>query len=268
MLQKLIDNEEERNLQKVKNYIAICEEKFPKVAIVKTNPNDEPSERYTRIKKAKMEDNKINACICIAESNDELIKIVNELNQDDTITGIIIQAPFGPGITMKAQDVFDLVNPKKDIDRLHSKWYYDRDENNLPLTALGMYKILKNFEKEEKMNLLFYGNGLTTNKRLFLKMFDEGKLDCRIANSKTPEYSVDELVEWSDIIVASTGIPEVLECSGKYIISPTIAKTENGMRSDLKHNCRECNKVHNILGGIGKLTTSELLVRAYEDILK
>lgn len=268
MLQKLIDNEEERNLQKVRNYMTICEEKFPNVAIVKTNPNDEPSERYTRIKKAKMEDYKIVPHIYVASNNEELIRVVDELNANKEITGVIIQAPFGPGITMDTQEVFDLVNPKKDIDRLHSKWYYNRNEKNLPLTALGIYKILKNFEKENKMNLLFYGNGLTTNKRLFLKMFDEGKLDCRIMNSKTPKYSVDELVEWADIIVASTGIPEVLECSGKFIISPTIAKTENGMRSDLKHNCREVNYVHNILGGIGKLTTSELLVRAYEDTIK
>lgn len=268
MLQKLIDNEEERNLQKVRNYMAICEEKIPRVAIVKTNLKDAPSELYTRIKKEKMENHAIVPHIYEVENQDDLIELIGILNKTENISGIIIQYPFGPGITMKTQDVFDLVDPKKDIDRLHSKWYYDRDENNLPLTALGMYKILKNFEKKEKMNLLFYGNGLTTNKRLYLKMLDEGKFDCRIVNSKTPEHSVDELVEWSDIIIAATGIPEVLECSGKYIISPTIAKTENGMRSDLKHNCRECNEVHKISGGIGKLTTSELLVRAYEDILK
>lgn len=265
MLQKLIDNEEERNLLKVRNYMALCEEKFPQVAIIKTNPKDEPSERYTKIKKEKMENHKIIPHIFEAETNEQLLKIVDELNNNENITGIIIQFPFGPGITMETQEVFDLVNPKKDIDRLHSKWYYNRSENNLPLTALGMYKLLKNFEDK---NVLFYGNGLTTNKRLFLKMFDEGRLDCRIVNSKTPEHSVQELVEWSEIIVISTGIPEILECAGKYIISPTIAKTENGMRSDLKHFCRPDNEVHNILGGIGKLTTSELLVRAYEDILK
>jgi 5,10-methylene-tetrahydrofolate dehydrogenase/methenyl tetrahydrofolate cyclohydrolase len=74
------------------------------------------------------------------------------------------------------------------------------------------------------------------------------------------------MIEWADIIVSSTGIPNILECEGKFVISPTICKTEEGFRGDLRHDLREVNKVHKILGGIGKLTTSALLRRAYEDV--
>lgn len=267
MLQKLIEKEESKNLYKVNNYITLCEEinKFPEVAIVKTNLSDEPSERYTKAKKNHLTSNKCKAHIYEANTNNELISLIHRLNLDENITGIIIQAPFGKGITMETQEVFDLVSPEKDIDRLHSKWYYDKNPKNLPLTAYGIYKILYQYPKFNK--ILFYGNGLTTNKRLFLHMFDKGDYDCRIINSKTPIKSKNELITWSDIIVAATGVPEILECRDKIVISPTIHKSDNGFRSDLKQECKEFNLTHKVIGGIGKLTTSQLLVRAFEDVL-
>lgn len=264
MLQKNIEIISESN-EKMTEIYSIEGKKKPFVAIVSTNPDDEPSERYMRNKVKKLKDNKCEAQVYSANDDKSLVELIKTLNQHADITSIIIQAPFGEGIKMPAQDVFDLVVPEKDIDRLHSKWYYDKNEINLPLTALGIYRLIeKQFSSGKR--ILFYGNGLTTNKRLFLKMFDEGIHDCRIANSKTPDDSVKELIEWADIIVSATGIPEILECEGKHVISPTIAKTEDGFRGDLKHDLRDKNHVHNVLGGIGKLTTSMLIRRAYEDI--
>lgn len=264
MLQKNIDLISEKN-EMVSQLYKDEGVKKPFVAIVSTNPFDEPSERYMRNKVIKLESKGCEAQVYSAENNKDLVDLITNLNQHADVTSIIIQAPFGDKITMETQDVFDLVDPKKDIDRLHSKWYYDKKETNLPLTALGIYRLIqKQFSRGKK--ILFYGNGLTTNKRLYLKMFDEGTHDCRIANSKTPNDSIKELIEWADIIVSATGIPEILECEGKHVISPTIAKTENGFRGDLKHELRDKNHVHNVLGGIGKLTTSMLVRRAYEDI--
>ncbi|MGL6099133.1 MAG: tetrahydrofolate dehydrogenase/cyclohydrolase catalytic domain-containing protein [Fusobacteriaceae bacterium] len=239
--------------------------KKPFVAIIKTNPNDEPSERYTKKKIELLENFGCKSKAFIVENDNELKKLINKLNMNDNVTSIIIQAPFGKGIALESQEIFDLVDLKKDIDRLSSKWYYNKNEKNLPLTANGIYEVInRNFKIGTK--ILFYGNGLTTNKRLFLKMFDEGKYDCRIINSKTPKASKNDAIEWSNVIVSSTGIPGILECENKYVISPTIAKTEEGFRGDLKHELRDLNKVHKVLGGIGKLTTSTLVRRAYEDL--
>ncbi|MGL6100922.1 MAG: tetrahydrofolate dehydrogenase/cyclohydrolase catalytic domain-containing protein [Fusobacteriaceae bacterium] len=261
-IEKIFKENEERS----ENY-SLENERKPFVAIIKTNPEDEPSERYTKKKMALLADYSCGSRAYNVESDDELIATIDHLNRNDLVTSIIVQAPFGKNITIPTQEVFDLVVPKKDIDRLHSKWYYDRDKKNLPLTAYGMYELIdRNFDKGA--NVLFYGNGLTTNKRLFLKMFDEGKHDCRIINSKTPSLSKTDMILWADLIVSATGIPEVLECVGKYVISPTIAKTENGFRGDLTHSLREHNFVHNVLGGIGKLTTSALIRRAFEDAKK
>lgn len=264
MLQEIIDKLEEKNIKEVNDS---ADEKKAYVAVVCSNPEDEPSERYVKNKCKKMESHGIHSEVVNVNTDKELTNEIERLNNDERVTAIIVQAPLGKNITLSSQKVFDLVRPEKDIDRLNSCFYYDKEPENLPLTALGIYRLIEEILKKENINdektkVLFYGNGLTTNKRLFLKMFDEGVTDCRIINSKTPKHSKDELIKWADIIVSSTGIPEVLKCNGKIVISPTITKTKEGFRSDLEHNHRNYNKVHNVLGGIGKLTTSNLLRRA------
>lgn len=272
MIQKVINELEETFLSVTKAY----KENYklePCIAIINTNINDEPSQRYIRNKRKKCEDYGIKTTVHEPTNMDELYNTISNLNTNKNITSIIIQYPFAKWVDIPQQKVFDLVAPEKDIDRLHSSWYYDKDIHNLPLTAFGIYKIIETLFFEDKLKfqdrILFNGNGMTTNKRLFLKMFDEGRFDCRIANSKTPKHSVKELIHWSDLIVSGVGKKNTLDCEGKIIICPSIIKNEDGtFSSDLVDDKKDKNITHKVIGGIGKLTTSSLLMRAYEDARK
>ena len=263
MLQYLIEVQEAENL-KIANKISLELNEKPIVAIINTNEKDEPSLRYINSKKKNLSNYKIETEIFYVHNDIELTETIKMLNEDTKIDFIIVQSPFSDNITLKPQFVFDLILKEKDIDRLRSEFYYDTNFNNLPLTACGIYRLINSIKYQYKENILFLGNGITTNKRLFLKMFDEGKFDCRITNSKTPKKSLDELINWSHIIVASTGIPEILECKDKIVISPTIFKSSDGFRSDLKDSVYEFNFTHKKIGGIGKLTISELIRRIFE----
>ncbi|MGL5715580.1 MAG: tetrahydrofolate dehydrogenase/cyclohydrolase catalytic domain-containing protein, partial [Paraclostridium sp.] len=141
-LQDNINKLEEMNTKITDLYIKEDLSKRPYVAIVATNPDDEPSERYMKKKVELLISKKCRAKVFNANSDKDLICLIRELNNDDEITSIIIQAPFGKSITMETQEVFDLVVPEKDIDRLHSKWYYNKSDTNLPLTALGIYRLI------------------------------------------------------------------------------------------------------------------------------
>lgn len=272
MIQKIINELEETFLSVTKAY----KENYklePCIAIINTNVNDEPSQRYIRNKRKKCEDYGIKTTLHEPTNMEELYSTISNLNANKQITSIIIQYPFAKWIDIPQQRVFDLVSPEKDIDRLHSCWYYDKDVHNLPLTAFGIYKIIETLFFENKLKfqdkILFNGNGITTNKRLFLKMFDEGRFDCRIINSKTPKHSVRELTHWAHLIVSGIGKKDSLDIEGKYVICPSIIKNEDGtFSSDLKDEQRDKNITHKVIGGIGKLTTSSLLMRAFEDARK
>lgn len=272
MIQNIINELEECNLQVTQAFKENYDFK-PNIAIINTNKEDEASQRYIRNKVKKCEKYDIKTSIHEPTNMEELFNTISNLNKNKEVTSIIIQYPFAKWVTLKTQEVFDLVKPEKDIDRLHSCWYYDKSVKNLPLTAYGIYTIIEelyyNGSIKEGEKILFYGNGITTNKRLFLNMFDRGKYDCRIANSKTPKSSVKELINWSKIVISGVGKKNSLNCVGKTVICPSIIKNEDGsFSSDLVEDKRDKNWTHNVIGGIGKLTTSLLLLRAYEDAKK
>lgn len=262
-IQKKIEEVYETNIRKIEIY----KEKnkiHPKIAIINTNLEDEPSQRYIRNKKKKCEQYGIEVEIYEPENEERTLKLIEVLNNSKDVTSIIIQYPFG----FKCQNkevIFSSIKKEKDIDRLGAIHYEDL-KNSLPLTADGIYQVVNKLGLKDKTKILFNGNGMTTNKRLFPLMFDEGKFDCRIINSKTPKESVNELIEWSDVIISGIGKKDSLECKDKIVICPSIIKNSDGtFSSDLKDELREYNTTHKVIGSIGLLTTSNLLLRAYKD---
>lgn len=241
----------------------------PCVCIINANISDEPSLRYIRNKVKKLESEGIGVELVQLKEDctvGDIEAAIHANANDDTVTSIILQLPLKKEHKKYEKKLLCKIPLEKDIDRLNPFWFYDKDPNNLPLTAYGIFRMLEDIISNcDRKKVLFYGNGETTNRRLFPFVFDKGIVDTAIINSKTSENEVERLIDWADIIIAATGIPEILDCSGKIVISPTIAKTENGFRGDLKEECRHLNETHSVIGAIGKLTVSELIRRAYMD---
>ena len=270
MLNEIIKRLEQENLSISKAMRSIYKLE-PHIAIVNTNLSDEPTQRYIKNKIKKCEEYGIKTSVHKPKNMEELLELISNLNNNKKVTSIIIQYPFADWVTRSNQEIFDLVYPSKDIDRLNSCWYYNNKKENLPLTAEGIKDIIeelyfmKKIKEQEK--ILFVGNGITTNRRLFLNMFDKGMFDCRIVNSKTPKQSVKELIHWSHIIISAIGKKNSIDVEGKIVICPSIIKNEDGtFSSDLIDEKREKNITNNVLGTIGKLTVSKLICRAYKDI--
>lgn len=259
MLQKLIDEIETENMEYVKNNSV----GNPRIAIINTNLDDEASQRYIRNKVKKMNEFGIDVEIHCPNSRWDFETLIDSLNIRPEISGIIIQHPISKTIKIDTQVAFDLVNPHKDIDRLSSAFKESKNENHLPVTAHGIYKLIEKLPKK-RYRILFLGAGATTNKRLFDYMFQEGKHHCRILNSKNSEIERQSDINWAEIIVASTGRAEILRCTDKIVISPSIIKTDKGFKSDISDLYRHLNLTHEVLKSIGKMTLSGILRRCYE----
>ena len=269
IIEETIDEIEQELKSLINDFKSSCK-KQPYIAIVNTNPDDEPSQRYIRNKVKKCADNGIRTSVHNIKNMEELRDLLSRLNRNEDVTSIIIQYPFAKWVNVPDQEIFDLVNKEKDIDRLHSCWYYNSSPTNLPLTSQSILEILVRLQEKgilkEKDNILFHGNGITTNRRLFLYLFNEGLFDCRIINSKTPKKSVKELTHWSHLIVSGVGKKDTLDCEGKLVICPSIIKNEDGtFSSDLIDSKRNKNITHKVIGSIGKLTTNMLILQAYAD---
>lgn len=256
MLNKIIDElikEDEEIIEKNKL------KKGKKLIIIKST-NDEASQRYIRNKVKKCTENNIESEVIEVQNQIELCKKIEESNNDEEIKNIIVQYPIPKG-EKDVQEIFNMIKPEKDIDKLNNCWCYDKNVKHLPITAFGIFRILSKIEKIKEKKILFIGNGLTTNRKLFLYMFDQG-YDCQIVNSKTPIERLNSNIEWADILVIGTGKKEWLNVSDKIVICPTIIKTEEGITSELKKECISKNITHNILGKIGKLTTNRIIIES------
>lgn len=180
------------------------------LAIVTLGPED-AWEHYVKqkIKLAKELDIKAKL-INIKESTEEkLIETIEKLNNDSTITGIIVQRPLTKHIT--GAKITYAVSPKKDIDGFIKNSYFK------PPVWLAVKDILSEITRLENKNLdeflkgrtvTVIGKGETAGQPVIDGLRELG-LDPVVIDSRTPNKT--KLLEDSDIIISAVGKPDVLK---------------------------------------------------------
>lgn len=236
--------------------------KIPKLVIINTDKDNSASKSYIKSKITELE--KFNIKIILKEININILEEeIKKLNKDENIDLILLQLPLKNNIN--PDYYLNLISPDKDVDRLNNMFVYSNNPYNLPLTSQGILEIINKLSKKLNFtNILFIGNGLTTNRKLFMYMFNNIKeYDYRIVNSKTSKTEVEKDIEWADLIISATG-KNHLRCKGKIVISPSIIKNkENKFEGDLIKDFKKYNLTHNTLGKIGKLTVAKLIESIY-----
>ncbi|CAL7870928.1 bifunctional 5,10-methylenetetrahydrofolate dehydrogenase/5,10-methenyltetrahydrofolate cyclohydrolase [Fusobacterium necrophorum subsp. funduliforme] len=186
--------------------------------------------------------------------------------KEDSSNGIIIMNP----LTENNNDdkYYSAIPETSDLDKLSSKYLLTKKEEELPITAYGIFKILERLRnKKATLNVCLIGNGLTVNSHLQAFLLKHKNYNVAVVTRSLEETNnwYSNFISNADVIVSATGIPEFLDSYkfyGKLIISPTIVKNKkNEFCSDVSAFLKDKVDTNNVLGGIGKLTTSELLVR-------
>lgn len=231
--------------------------KAPNITIINTDFNNQASKSYIKSKIKELENNGIGVTLLEIDIEDLEFNITS-LNKNDDVDFVILQLPLkdnkSPGYYL------NMINTKKDIDKLNSVFYYSKNKYELPLTAQGLLEIINKLSKNINFtNILFIGNGLTTNRNLFMYMFDNMKeFDYRIINSKTSKTETEENIKWADLIISSTGLNN-LKCKNKIVISPSIIKIKDKFVGDLVEEYKQFNLSHNTIGKLGKVTVAKLI---------
>ena len=80
----------------------------------------------------------------LTATQEELLQLIDDLNQDNTVDGILVQLPLPKGLD--EQEVIARINPAKDVDGFHpvnvGKLYIGLD-TFLPCTPAGIMEMLK-----------------------------------------------------------------------------------------------------------------------------
>ncbi|MFA6050730.1 MAG: bifunctional 5,10-methylenetetrahydrofolate dehydrogenase/5,10-methenyltetrahydrofolate cyclohydrolase, partial [Candidatus Paceibacterota bacterium] len=135
----------------------------------------------------------------------KLISVIKKLNKDKKVSGIIIQMPFPEHLDKKT--IIDTVDPKKDVDGLHSvnaaKVFQDDPTGILPATPKGVISLLKEYGTEmEGKRALVVGKSLLVGRPAAMLLLRENAT-VTMAHSRTKD--LPKLAREHDIIVVAVG---------------------------------------------------------------
>lgn len=250
----------------------------PKLAIVLVGEN-QASQVYVR--------NKVKACaytgiesklIELDEniSQEELLQLVNELNNDLTIHGIIVQLPLPKHIN--EQIIIDSINNKKDVDGFGIE---NKGKLFCGLEALhsatpeGIMRLLDAYNIPiEGKNACVIGRSNIVGKPIAMLLLSRNAT-VTIAHSKT--QNLKEITKQADILVVAIGKAKFVTADmvkeNAVVIDVGINRVNNTLCGDVDfENVKDkTSYITPVPGGVGPLTIASLLkntLLAYENILK
>lgn len=189
----------------------------------------------------------------VALSTDELIAFIQKLNDDNSVTGIIVQLPY-PGVDIDV--VLASVAPHKDIDGLNPDSNFDMPTPSAIMWLLSAYNISI---KDKKVAVI--GQGRLVGKPLADMLEVSGAIVTRCDDTTTDLKSV---TLQSDIIVSATGQPKLIApdmiADGSVVIGAGTADVGGSVKGDLdpKLYNNESLKIARNTGGVGPVTIAAL----------
>ena len=231
-----------------------------------------PSQIYVRMKeKAANEVGLKSEVIRYPDSADEktVLDKINELNKEDSVSGILVQLPLPKHIDK--QKVIEAILPSKDVDGFHpmnvgnlSSGY----ESSIPCTPLGCYLLIKKIEPNLSGKKAVVVGRSNLNGKPMTQLLLKENCTVTITHSKTKDLKGECLK--GDILVAAVGIPELIKGDwvkkDAIVIDVGINKTDKGIVGDVAFD--EVSKVAKALtpvpGGVGPMTIACLLKNTIE----
>ena len=231
-----------------------------------------PSKIYVKMKeKAAVEVGIKSEIIRYPESVEEktVLEKINQLNIDDSVSGILVQLPLPKHIDK--QKVIEAILPSKDVDGFHpmnvgnlSSGY----DSLIPCTPLGCYLLIKKIEPNLNGKKAVIVGRSNLNGKPMTQLLLKENCTVTITHSKTKDLKEECLK--GDIIVAAVGMPELVKGDwvkkDAIVIDVGINKTDKGIVGDVAFD--EVSKVAKALtpvpGGVGPMTIACLLKNTIE----
>jgi methylenetetrahydrofolate dehydrogenase (NADP+)/methenyltetrahydrofolate cyclohydrolase len=233
--------------------------------------DDPASEVYIRLKHKAADQAGIEAIdhrLPATTSEDELVDLVEELNDDDSVDGILVQTPLPDQI--EEARVMRAIDPMKDVDGLHpfsaGQLYLGR-QTLVPATPLGVMHLLNEYEIPlAGVRAVVVGRSSLVGKPMAMLLL-QANATVTICHSRTDDLAHHTLD--ADLLVAAVGLPGVITAhmvkQGATVIDVGITRTEAGLVGDVEKDVAEVAAfLTPVPGGVGPMTIAALLGNAVQ----
>lgn len=207
-------------------------------------------------------------------SQEELLKNIKVLNEDDKIDGILVQLPLPKHIDEEI--VCNSILTSKDVDGFKAenlgKVMLGKEDGMVPCTPQGIMYLLDSIKNIDLygMNAVVIGRSNIVGKPISSLLINRGATTI-VCNSKTK--NIDEILKNADIIVAALGkakfLKENMVKSGAIIIDVGINRVDGKLCGDVdfENVSKLASFITPVPGGVGPMTIAMLLnntLKAYE----
>ena len=234
------------------------------LAVVKVG-NDPASAVYVRNKEKACEYVGITSrTLALPEetTEEELLKVVNDLNEDKAVNGILVQLPLPKHID--ESKVLLAIDSNKDVDGFHPVTF-------LPCTPAGIIEMLKRTDVEiSGKECVVIGRSNIVGKPMSMLMLKENAT-VTIAHSRTKDLK--EVTKRADILVAAIGKAKFVTADyvkeGAVIIDVGMDRDENGKLCgdvDFDSVSQVASAITPVPGGVGPMTVTMLLVNCLRSV--
>jgi methylenetetrahydrofolate dehydrogenase (NADP+) / methenyltetrahydrofolate cyclohydrolase len=199
-------------------------------------------------------------------SEDEVLELVAELNDDDSVDGILVQTPL-PSQLDEAR-VMRSIDPMKDVDGLHpfnaGQLYLGR-QTFVGATPLGIMRLLDEYRiPVAGARAVVVGRSPIVGKPVAMLLL-QSNATVTICHSRTDDLARQTLD--ADILVAAVGQPHLITADmvkqGATVIDVGITRTEQGLLGDVDPGVGEIAAfLTPVPGGVGPMTIALLLDNA------
>ena len=203
-------------------------------------------------------------------TEEELLALIDKLNMDEAVHGILCQLPLPRHINEKT--ILNRISPKKDVDGFHPQnvgALVVGDFGFVSCTPAGIIELLKRSNVEiEGKNCVVIGRSNIVGKPMALLMLRENAT-VTICHSKTK--NLKEICKEADILIVAIGKPKYVTKDyikeGAVVIDVGIHRDENNkLCGDVDFDDVEslCSAITPVPGGVGPMTICMLMKNCLE----
>lgn len=208
-------------------------------------------------------------------TEEELLKVIDKLNNDDDVDGFIVQLPLPKHID--DNKVIEAINPAKDVDGFHPMSLGKMVQGLptfLPATPAGIVELIKRYKIETsgKHCVVVGRSNIVGTPMSILMSRKEEWANCTVTVCHSRTKNIEEITRQADIVIVALGIPHFLTADmikpGAVVIDVGIHrvksdKTKSGWKLigdvDFDACSEKASYMTPVPGGVGLMTIIALL---------
>jgi tetrahydrofolate dehydrogenase/cyclohydrolase, NAD(P)-binding domain protein len=202
-------------------------------------------------------------------SENDLIKKIEELNENDKIDGILVQLPLPKHID--ELKVINSIKPEKDVDGFSNvnvgKMVIGDESGFLSCTPYGIMQLLEGYDIDvDGKDVVVVGRSNIVGKPMAMMLIQKGAT-VQVCNSRTKDLS--KKLKKADIIVVAVGVPRMIKATdvkeGVVVIDVGINRVDGKLCGDVDYEdvAQKVSYITPVPGGVGPMTIASLIKNTF-----